>query len=58
MAFVGDDTDCRGALANMIMDAVIELHLADDKYGCGFYDDARWLTAYELTRALVGLPEK
>jgi len=37
---------------------VVEMHEADDAYGCGFYNDARWLRAYQATRKLVGLPEE
>lgn len=29
------------------------MHLADEAYGCGFYDDEDWRRHYEETRRLV-----
>lgn len=37
---------------------VVQMHLAEDAYGCGFYSDEAWGKAYDLTRKIVGLPEE
>jgi len=34
---------------------VIKMHKADDEYGCGFYNDEKWLEAYRELRAAVGM---
>jgi hypothetical protein len=42
------------ALENSALRNVIkEMHLADDAYGCAFYNDDRWIAAYRLSRAMV-----
>jgi hypothetical protein len=37
-----------------LRELVREMHAADAAYGCGFYNDDRWLTAYRGLRKLVG----
>lgn len=32
---------------------LVDLFLADHEYGCGFYNDERWLAAYKSLRQLV-----
>ena len=32
---------------------VAELHAADAAYGCGFYNDERWLKAYRLLQQMA-----
>lgn len=33
---------------------VRRMHAADDRYGCGFYNNDEWRTAYDELRAMCG----
>jgi hypothetical protein len=57
--------ESRRALAQALMDkeqrlaefeaVVLEMHHADDNYGCGFYGEDTWLKPYNKLRVMVGL---
>lgn len=55
-----DEDEIEHRIAKELQDLRAEvraMHMADEMYGCGFYNEPNWLRQYRRTRVLVGLPE-
>jgi len=43
------------ALLEQIQNVLVRMFQADDRYGCGFYNDDEWVEAYRELRTLSGI---